>query len=135
VNLASRIEGLTRHFGVPILAGEATRAAAAPARAWVEVDRVRVKGKAQAVTLFTPVPGEPPPSTALCEELGHWQLALDAHRLQHWDEAQSRLAGLCQDHPESPFAGLYRQLADRTARYRHSPPPPDWDGTFTFDAK
>jgi adenylate cyclase len=55
VNLASRIEALTRHYGVDILAGEATRAAAGDGVAWVEVDRVRVKGKQQGVTLFTPL--------------------------------------------------------------------------------
>jgi adenylate cyclase len=43
VNLASRLEGLTKVYGVPILCGEATRAAV-PDLVWREIDRVRVKG-------------------------------------------------------------------------------------------
>jgi adenylate cyclase len=56
VNLASRIEGLTRQYGVSVLAGEATRAAAGDAADlhWREVDRVRVKGREAPVTVFTP---------------------------------------------------------------------------------
>jgi adenylate cyclase len=56
VNLASRIEGLTRQYDVAVLAGEATRAAAGEAAdlQWREVDRVRVKGREAAVTVFTP---------------------------------------------------------------------------------
>jgi adenylate cyclase len=58
VNLASRIEGLTRQYGVAILAGQATREAAAGAAdlRWREVDRVKVKGREAPVTVFTPVP-------------------------------------------------------------------------------
>ena len=55
VNLASRIEALTRHYGLDLLVGQATRDAAGGAITWLEVDHVRVKGKQQAVTLFTPV--------------------------------------------------------------------------------
>lgn len=56
VNLASRIEGLTRQYGVAVLAGEATREAAGdpPGLSWREVDRVRVKGREASVTVFTP---------------------------------------------------------------------------------
>jgi adenylate cyclase len=58
VNLASRIEGLTRQYGVAILAGETTRQAAASANdlRWREVDRVKVKGREAPVTVFTPEP-------------------------------------------------------------------------------
>jgi len=135
VNLSSRIEALTRHYGVQVLVGEATRQAAGERLAWVEVDRVRVKGKQQSVTLFTPLPEAAPGAPPFDEEMRLWVLALGAYRLQHWDEAQAAIDGLCSRFPTSPLNTLYRQLAERIAQHRRSPPPPDWDGVHTFDSK
>ena len=140
VNLASRIEGLTRHYGVDVLAGQATRDAAFASGgpggpAWVEVDRVRVKGKRQGVTLFTPVLQPAAAAPSFTEEMRLWQLALAGHRLQHWDEAGTCLHRLRSDFPNSPLAGLYRQLDARNQHHRSRPPPADWDGTHTFDSK
>ena len=136
VNLASRVEGLTRPYGLDILVGEATRAAAGEGDwQWVEVDRVRVKGKQQAVTLFTPLVVAGPGLQRFDEEMRLWRLALASYRLQHWDQAQATLHGLQSAHGDSPLAGLYRQFLDRTTDYRRTPPAPDWDGAYTFDNK
>ena len=136
VNLASRIESLTRYYGVDVLAGEATRdAAQSDEWRWVEVDSVRVKGKKQSVTLFTPVSRAPERNLRFDEELRLWQLALTSYRLQHWDEALAPLNGLLSDFAESPLQGLYRQLHLRATQFRSTPPAPDWDGAHTFDTK
>ncbi len=60
VNLASRLEGLSAHYGVEIVASGATRELA-PGFLWQELDSVLVKGKAQAVAVFTPS-GRPTPA-------------------------------------------------------------------------
>jgi len=136
VNLSSRIEGLTRHYGLDVLVGEATRHSAGEGDwHWVEVDRVRVKGKQQAVTLFTPLGGVAPDLRRFEEEMRLWQLALTSYRAQHWDMAQTTLHGLRSAFGDSPLAGLYRQLLDRTTDYCRAPPAPDWDGAHTFDNK
>ncbi len=143
VNVAARVEGLTRHYGVAILAGEATRRAAGdgvPGDApggwrWVEVDRVRVKGKSACVTLFTPLAAAPEQPLQVNEETRLWQLALAAYRLQHWEDAQAHLQALLTRFADSALAGLYRQLGERTAHYRAAPPPTGWDGAHTFDSK
>ena len=136
VNLASRIEGLTRHYGVDVLVGQATRADAGDGDwRWVEVDRVRVKGKQQSVTLFTPVVGAAARDPRFDEETRLWQLALAAYRLQYWVDAQATLQGLQTACAGSPLIGLYRQLEARTIHYRSTPPAPDWDGAHTFDDK
>ena len=143
VNLASRIEGLTRHYGVDLLVGEDTRRAAGePAVAggarewrWVEVDRVRVKGKRRPVTLFTPVVVAAGRTLSFDEEMRLWQLALASYRLHHWDDTQARLQGLLTAFADTPFAGLYRQLGERIDHHRAAPPPIDWDGAHTFDSK
>ncbi len=139
VNLASRIEALTRHYGVQLLVGQsthdATRETARERLGWVEVDRVRVKGKQQSVTLFTPAPEATPGAPSFDEEMRLWVLALAAYRLQHWDEAQSGLDDLRDRFSGSPLSTLYSQLAERIAQHRRTPPPPDWDGVHTFDSK
>jgi adenylate cyclase len=136
VNLASRIEALTRHYGVDLLVGESTRDACVdPALCWIEVDRVRVKGKAQPVTLFTPVTEDVSLIPTFEEQLRHWLLALTHYRLQHWDEAQAELRQLRPERPDSVFPGLRRLLDERITEHRSTPPPADWDGAHTFDSK
>jgi len=136
VNLASRIESLTRHYGVDLLVGQQTReAVSADDLKWVEIDHVRVKGKTQAVTLFTPVAEADVQAPAFEEEMRLWRLALAEHRQQHWQAADSALYELRRRFPGSTFAGLYQQLAARNEHYRTTPPPPDWDSAHTFDNK
>ena len=139
VNLASRIEALTRHYGVDVLAGEATFQATQNAGAtgfrWVEVDRVRVKGKQRPVTLFTPVSQAALQPLMFDEEMRLWELALTSCRLQHWDEAQTRLTTLQTRFDRSPLLGLYQQFEGRIQHHRRAPPPADWDGAHTFDSK
>jgi adenylate cyclase len=135
VNLASRIEALTRHYGLDLLVGEATCEAAGDQFAWLEVDRVRVKGKQQAVTLFTPIPAPLAGTVAFKEELRLWRLARQSHRLQDWVRALESLSELRARFTDSPFAGLYHQFTERIIQYRSTPPPPGWDGAHTFDSK
>ena len=144
VNLASRIEALTRHYGVDVLVGEATRSSAVATSpndmagmplAWVEVDRVRVKGKQQCVTLFTPASSAVAATPSFRGEMEGWQLVLHTYRLQHWDSAQTQLEALSSQFAGSPFAGIYRQLAPRIEHYRRFPPGTDWDGAHTYDTK
>ena len=96
---------------------------------------MRVKGKRQGVTLFTPVPQPAAAAPSFTEEMRLWQLALAGHRLQHWSEAGTCLQRLRSDFPDSPLAGLYCQLDARNQRHHSSPPHADWDGTHTFDSK
>lgn len=142
VNLASRIEGLTRHHGVDVLVGEDTRRAAgepaAPAGQvwrWVEVDRVRVKGKRRGVTLFTPASIPVDSVASFHEEVRLWQLALAAYRLQYCDETHLRLHHLLTAFGSTRFELLYRQLRERADHHRATPPPVDWDGAHIFESK
>jgi adenylate cyclase len=135
VNLASRVEALTRVYGVDILIGETTRAAIADRLRVVEVDRVRVKGKQVAVTLFTPVSAAMSRPDRFAEEMRLWRLALAAYRQQDAKQALTSLEALRNAFGDSALSGLYRQLGERIARWADHPEPSDWDGTRTFDSK
>ena len=80
VNLASRLEGLTKQYGVGILVGQATRDAAADV-VFREIDRVRVKGKDEPVAVYEPLGLEAEVGKARAEELKLW--AAGAQGLPH----------------------------------------------------
>jgi adenylate cyclase len=131
VNLASRLEGLTRVYGVGIIVSEAVKEAL-PDFAFRELDRVRPKGKTQPVGIFEPLG----PADALSGEartaLRLWNEALRAYRAQNWDQADVALYNLERQAGDSRLITLYRR---RIEQLRRDPPPADWDGVTTFDSK
>jgi adenylate cyclase len=131
VNLASRLEGLTKQYGVGILVGQPTRDAA-PDVVFREIDRVRVKGKDEPVAVYEPLGLESELGATRQEELKLWGQALKAYRTQAWEQAELVLFNLQRLYPAAPLYSFYSQ---RVARYRADPPPPGWDGVTTFETK
>jgi adenylate cyclase len=131
VNVASRLEGRTKHYGVGILVGEATRAAARGI-AFREVDRIRVKGRDEAVSVHEPLGAEADLPAGMRAELGMWDETLRAYRARRWDSVERGLGELLRMNPGS---GLYRLYAGRIAAFRLDPPPAGWDGVTAFDEK
>jgi adenylate cyclase len=126
VNVASRLEGRTKTYGVGILVGEATRNRVKDV-VFKEIDRIRVKGKDEAVTIY-----EPLDLGADDVELRLWEQALRDYRERRWDEAGMILREL---HRMRPGYGLYTLYVQRLEEKRRQPPPPDWDGVTVFDEK
>ncbi|RJF99217.1 CHASE2 domain-containing protein [Noviherbaspirillum saxi] len=131
VNLSSRLEGITKVYGVGVAVGAATRAAA-PAYAYRELDRVRVKGKNEPVPIYEPIALDAELDDAQRAELQQWHAALDMVRLQQWDVAERSLQQLQERHPQR---GLYQLYLERIAHYRVHPPGEGWDGVTTFETK
>ena len=131
VNVSSRLEGRTKYYGVGILAGEATRNAVKDV-VFREIDRIRVKGKDAAVTIYEPLGLESEVGAQMREELKLWNQTLRAYRAQQWDQADVNLLNLQRMNPD---CGLYRNFSERIAQKRRNPPPPGWDGVTAFDEK
>ena len=131
VNVASRLEGRTKSYGVGILVGEATRAQVKDV-VFREVDRIKVKGKDEAVTIYEPLGAEGEVDRKAQEELKLWGQALRAYRAQQWDQVEVALLNLQR---MNPACELYAVYADRVAGMRRSPPPAGWDGVTAFDEK
>ncbi|MFM1908068.1 MAG: hypothetical protein RLZZ591_1745 [Pseudomonadota bacterium] len=131
VNLGSRLEGLSKVYGVDMVVSESTQQLVA-GQAWQELDKVRVKGKEQAVTIYYPMGPEADQSIALKEELALWHSFLGAYRQQNWDDAQSKLDQLLKS---SPDKFLYHLYAERLASMRLLPFDPAWDGATNFETK
>lgn len=131
VNLASRLEGLCKTYGVAIIASESTQSMA-PGFVWQELDRVRVKGKAQSVNIYTPLADQSQASALNADELACWQQVLAHYRAQDWAQCGQSLAALRRHAPQSVLYALY---ASRLEEMMSRPPPADWDGATHFDTK
>ncbi len=127
VNIAARVEKLTREYEVPILVTASTQAEA-PGFLFREIDRVRVRGRDEPVRLYQPL-GE---ASAFAEESVHrlemWHDALRRYRSRDWSGADAVLAKLQEGEPDSTLYAMYRA---RIETLRLAPPGAAWDGTFT----
>ena len=135
VNVASRLEGQSKTYGVGIVAGDTTMAAA-PDLAGVRLDLVRLTGKTQPVWLFGLL-GDADVARSdgfLALRAAH-EAMLEAYRRQDWDGAAQHLSA-CRAQGE-PFSleSLYRLYAGRIAAMRLDPPGPDWDGVYVALSK
>ena len=131
VNAASRLESLTKHYGVGILVGEATRRQVEDI-AWREVDRVKVKGKDEAITVYEPLGPAADLGSARDEELRIWGQVLRAYRGRNWDLAEVNLLNLQR---LAPDCMLYRMYVEQITRARSTPMTADWEPVTVFDEK
>ncbi len=129
VNLASRLEGLTKYYGVPIIIGEETKNEI-PELLCRELDRVKVKGKERAVSIYQPLSQKMDERTNTA--LLRWDRFLETYRAQKWLEAGVLLAALAKEEGLGVICALYKE---RIKNFMLSPPPADWDGTVTFESK
>jgi adenylate cyclase len=131
VNLASRLEGITKRYGVNMIVGETTRAEV-PEVVFRELDKVKVKGKENPVAIFEPVGLSGEIEKAVQDELKLWSQALRLYRARDWDMAELQLINL---EKVAPDRGLYRLFLERIAHLRKNPPEDGWDGSWKFETK
>ncbi|OGT74831.1 MAG: guanylate cyclase [Gammaproteobacteria bacterium RIFCSPLOWO2_12_47_11] len=131
VNLGSRLEGLTKEYGVELIVGENTKNAL-PDYVFRELDLVRVKGKHKPIGIYQPLALYSDVSKEELEELEHYQLALDTYRAKNWDDAEKLFEELKQKYEAREVYNVYLKRLDF---FRKNPPGTDWDGVFTFTTK
>ncbi|MCI0465418.1 MAG: adenylate/guanylate cyclase domain-containing protein [Beijerinckiaceae bacterium] len=133
VNLTSRLEGLTKLYGLPAVVGEHT-VSRCPGISVLELDLVRVKGKVHPTRIFVPadVLGQGAAEAAALRPLH--EKFLSAYRAQEWDSSQVLLAQ-CRKAGAAALAVYYDVLAARIAAHRGAEPRPDWDGAFEITEK
>ena len=131
VNLGSRLEGLTKYYGVNIIVSETTKNSISE-YIFRELDLVRVKGKNEPVAIFEPVGHKNDIDKAITSELTSYKQALRGFRSQNWDKAEMGFFNLNRTDPDR---FLYQVYMDRITFYRNNPPGDDWDGGFTHENK
>lgn len=131
VNLGSRLEGLSKTYGLDIVVSETTRKLAT-GYAWQELDSVRVKGKEQAVAIFWPMAPKDRLSPEAATELKTWKTFIKAYRAQDWDQCDMLMLNLLRMN-EKRY--LYQLYSERVASMRLLPFDPAWDGATNFETK
>jgi adenylate cyclase len=131
VNLAARLEDLTKEYGVNILVSEYV-VRSVQGYVYREVDKVRVKGKQKVIAIFEPIGVQGEVDSVALAKISRFHQALAHFRAQRWDEAEALLQELASAEPQ---AKLYRLYRERIADFRASPPGADWDGVFGFGTK
>lgn len=131
VNLASRLEGLNKYYGTSILLSQSTTEALDDNLIIREVDKVRVKGKAQASGIFE-VMGEGEPAPELARFLDHYHQGLARYRQRHWIEAITSFQAALETRPKDGPSKRYLKLAQN---YLEAPPGPEWEAVTRMDEK
>ncbi|MEL7347202.1 MAG: adenylate/guanylate cyclase domain-containing protein [Pseudomonadota bacterium] len=139
VNLTARLEGQTKIYGVDILLSEATRDAAGPGFETVELDKIRVKGRAKPVRIFVLAgTAEALAGTSFPAYLAAQNRLIDAYRRCAWPEAEAALDevydALAVSSDWRPASLRLERVAEiyseRIALLKDDPPPSGWDQVF-----
>lgn len=114
VNVASRLEGVGKHYGIPIVVSEQVQEAAAKDFAFRELDFIRVVGRDQPVRLFQPLSAESAEATDLvgfAAALQLWRKGQFAEAgkafavlAANGDELAARYVGWAQTYAETPMS-------------------------------
>jgi adenylate cyclase len=131
VNLGSRLEGITKMYGVDMVVSEETANSAGRFH-YRELDSVRVKGKEKGVTILEPLGLEEELPPEAMEKADAFRDFLYHYRAQEWDEGEEMLKKFLQEEPD---CFLYNLYVERIEHFRENPPGEDWDGVFTFQTK
>ena len=131
VNLSSRLEALTKFYGIKLLVGEAA-IKDLDGFLFRHIDRVKVKGKIKAVDCFEPICSLDKADTELHLRVSDYHKALDYYYAQDWDRAEKILKALQQSEPD---ALLYKLYVERIEILKEQVLAEDWDGSFTHTSK
>ncbi|MDR3478397.1 MAG: adenylate/guanylate cyclase domain-containing protein [Gammaproteobacteria bacterium] len=131
VNLGSRVESLTKHYGVKIMVTEATQQDQSKFL-FRQLDRVKVKGKKLGVSIYEVIGRQIDLSDEVKNEIALSDRALNYYFNQQWDDAETLFAEL---HTAHPTVKLYSLYLERIEGFKQNLPPSDWDGVFAHANK
>ena len=136
VNLASRLEGQCKTYGLPLIIGSKTAQAVKEKFAALEIDFVAVKGKKEPEVVYAVMGRNDLANSSRFQRLRDLNLKiLSRYRSRDWKGALAVIdEGRAADE-ESRFATLYNVYTGRIGTFLTTPPPDDWDGAYALETK
>ncbi|NET10056.1 MAG: HAMP domain-containing protein [Symploca sp. SIO2B6] len=132
VNIASRLKGVSKQYGVAIALSQETQAALSDRYATRELDMIQVVGKAEAVRVYE-LMGRKRELDAIAQNRQiYFSKGLVAYRSQQWDKAEAYFERCSTEQSPDPPALLY---LDRIKQLRQQSLPSDWDGVWQLTQK
>ena len=136
VNLASRLEGQTKSYGVPIIVGSRTAEAVKDKFALLEVDFITVKGKTEPEVIYTVLGRHDVAATSQFAELYEQSAKmLEGYRRREWDSVMAIIEASRGTANHFNLDGLLELYCERVRLFRENPPPDDWNGVFALQTK
>ena len=136
VNLASRLEGQSKEYGFPIIAGSKTALAAKDRFAILELDFIMVKGKKEPEVIYAIAGRKDVAHSAHFQRLRNLTIEmLAAYRSRDWDGALAAIARGRKSEGAENLQLLYELYEKRILGYKSSPPPDDWNGAYALLTK
>jgi adenylate cyclase len=136
VNLASRLEGQSKEYGFPIIAGSSTALAAKDRFAILELDFVMVKGKKEPEVIYAIAGRQDVAHSARFQRLRNLTIEMLAcYRSRDWDGALAAIARGRRTDEARALALLYDLYEARIRGYQADPPPPAWNGAYALLTK
>lgn len=131
VNLASRLEGITKLYRAGVVVSESTMAGAKARFVFRELDRVRVKGRREAVPVYELL-GRAAPGDERARDLARrYSEGLGLYRARRFGDAKKVFDAIIEDTGDGPSA----VFASRCAAFMRRPPPAAWDGSYRAETK
>ena len=131
VNLASRLEGQSKPYGVRIIIGPITREKIKGSYTALELDCIAVKGKKEGVKIYTVLEKHIPENPV--EVIRMHEAFLITYREQKWVEAIALSDALKKYNPE--LKKYYEMMQERIQELKQSNLPADWDGVYRATSK
>ncbi|REG35994.1 adenylate cyclase [Archangium gephyra] len=131
VKLSMFLESLNRGYGTFVLVGDTAARLAQDAYVFREVDRVRLKNRAEPSRLHELVGRKGEITPRMQEQLALYEQALTAYHQRRFDEALALFTQGAETF-QDPVAGVY---AERCRKFASAAPPEDWDGVFALEGK
>jgi adenylate cyclase len=136
VNVAARLEGQTKYYGVPIIIGSKTGEKVKQKLAVVELDLITVTGRTEPETIYALLGREEVFSDSRFQELRKlWSTMIYCYRSRDWEGALEAIE-LCRSAEHNFGLGAPFDLyLKRIRALQESPPPADWAGIFVAETK
>ena len=136
VNLASRLEGQTKNYGLPMIIGARTAAAVKDKFALLEVDFITVKGKTDPEVIYTVLGRREVADTSQYARLYEASVKmLQGYRSREWDFVMAIIESSRAAADHFGVGRLLELYSERVRLFRENPPPDDWNGVFALQTK
>ncbi len=132
VNIAARLEGINKIYGIYTLVSESTRHAAGNTFMFREIDSVSVVGRTEPVFIYQVLGLMEEIDPSIQNLIDYYSRGLEKYRARKWDNAINFFSSILEEHPNDNPS---KTMLARCREYKINPPDSGWDGTYDIRTK